>query len=63
MTQHTIELDHPGVQGQGLPTARCTKHGVGFGPETSRPPGTLIVTWTCPVCKEEMKTQDSANRA
>jgi hypothetical protein len=53
-----LELNHP-LNLQGLPTAKCSKHGNIAAPVPTRSPGKLTVVWTCPMCEDE----DTASNA
>jgi hypothetical protein len=50
-----IELEHS-LGLKGLPTAKCTKHGLVLRPEPVSEHATLTVTWSCPICRAENST-------
>jgi hypothetical protein len=47
-----IELDDSSGL-KGLPTAKCTEHGLVLRPEPVSAHPTLTVTWSCPICTAE----------
>lgn len=50
-----IELEHS-LGLKGLPTAKCTEHGLVLRPEPVSAPATLTVTWSCPICTAKEST-------
>lgn len=50
-----IELEHS-LGLKGLPTAKCTEHGLVLRPEPVSAHATLTVTWSCPICTAEHST-------
>jgi hypothetical protein len=50
-----IELEHR-LGLKGLPTAKCTDHGLVLRPEPVSANATLTVTWSCPICTAEHST-------
>ena len=50
-----IELEHS-LGLKGLPTAKCTEHGLVLRPEPVGARATLTVTWCCPICTAENAT-------
>lgn len=59
-----IELEHS-LGLKGLPTAKCTAHGLVLRPEPFSAHATLTVTWSCPICtaEESMPVKDSSKRS
>ena len=59
-----IELEHS-LGLNGLPTAKCAEHGLVLRPEASAARATLVVTWSCPICKAEewMRREGSSSRS
>ncbi|PYT73131.1 MAG: hypothetical protein DMG39_07430 [Acidobacteria bacterium] len=58
-----IELEHS-LGLNGLPTAKCTEHGLVLRPEPVRAHTTLTVIWCCPICKaEESPPFKASNRS
>jgi hypothetical protein len=47
-----IELEHD-LGLKGLPTAKCTEHGLVLRAEPASAHGILTVTWSCPICKAQ----------
>ena len=60
----TIELEHS-LDWKGLPTAKCTEHGLVLRPEPVSTHATLTVTWSCPICtaEESMSLKDLWKRS
>ena len=58
-----VELEHS-LGLKGLPTAKCTEHGLVLRPEPVSAHATLTVTWSCPICtaEESMSLKDSSKR-
>jgi len=50
-----IELEHR-LGLKGLPTAKCTEHGLVLRPEPVSACATLTVIWSCPICTAEHST-------
>jgi hypothetical protein len=53
-----LELNHP-LNFQGLPTAKCVKHGHIAAPVRTEAQGKLTIVWACPMCEDE----DTASNA